>query len=182
VQLPSERALLNANEGIDDGNFARVEGIDRLYPNLIRVPEEITEFEFVAFSKNLNIETTGWESLKPYNVAIITGWKILETSITDTLSLTKVKDEISLFRLLDLGRADLVIYDRRQGLAFVEAMKLQGITALDPPLAVKSMYLYLNKKHADLVSPMTEAIKRMKEDGTYRRIVAETTSEASLPN
>jgi polar amino acid transport system substrate-binding protein len=115
--------------------------------------------------------------LKPYNIAIVTGWKILEANITQTQSLTKVKDEASLFRLLDLGRADLAVYDRRQGLAFVEAMKLENITVLEPPLAVKSMYLYLNKKHADLVPPLTEAIRKMKEDGTYRRIVEETTSK-----
>lgn len=45
--LPSERALLNANSGMDDGNIAWVAGIEKKYPNLIRVPEPIVNFTFI---------------------------------------------------------------------------------------------------------------------------------------
>lgn len=182
VQLPSERALLNANAGIDDGNFARVEGIDVIYTNLIRVPEEITQFQFVAFSKKLSFKTIGWETLNPYNIAIVTGWKILETNIVNTRSLIKVKDESSLFRLLDENRADLVVYDMMQGLALCKSMDISDITVLAPPMAVKSMYIYLHKKHVDLVPSLTESIRKMKEDGTYKRIVSETIPEAFQQN
>jgi polar amino acid transport system substrate-binding protein len=50
IHLPSERALINANEGTDDGNFARVAGLEKTYPNLIRVPERLWMFEFAVFS------------------------------------------------------------------------------------------------------------------------------------
>ncbi len=175
VKLPSERALINANKGIDDGNFCRVEGIDSIYTNLIRVPEEIIQFRFVAFTKNFNLKTTGWESLKPYHVGIVTGWKILENNIVATKSLTKVKDDTTLFHLLDRDRVDLVVYDMTQGLACSQTLKLQNVAISSPPLAIKGMYLYLNKKHSNLVPLFTEAIRNMKEDGTYNKIAAETT-------
>lgn len=66
VSLPSERALINANAGIEDGNFIRVAGLNKLYPNLIMVPEKITAHEFVVFTKSAFFEIVGWKSLQPY--------------------------------------------------------------------------------------------------------------------
>lgn len=55
IQLAAERSLTNANEGIIDGDFVRISGLEKVYPNLVRVPEKITDFEFVAFSKHIDI-------------------------------------------------------------------------------------------------------------------------------
>lgn len=173
VNLPSERALINANEGIDDGNFARVKGLEQRYPNLIRVAEEITTFEFVAFSARPAFRTAGWESLKPYNVGIITGWKILEEHITGVAALTKVRDERLLFGLLAAGKTDLVIYDRQQGRVVLKQLGLRGIRPLEPPLAVERMYPYLHKRHAALVPKLEQVLRAMKQDGTFQRIAAE---------
>lgn len=180
VRLPSERALVNANEGTDDGNFARVEGIDKIYPNLVRVPEEITKFEFMAFSRKPAFKIEGWDSLKPYNVGIITGWKILEKNVTGTKSLTKVSDAEILFGLLAKDRIDIAVYDRRQGLLVLHKENMADAFILEPPLAVNSMYLYLNKKHSDLVPKLTEALRAMKKDGTYQNIVDEVLRTFSL--
>lgn len=170
-RLPSERALINANEGIDDGNYSRVEGLDKHYTNLMRVPEEITRFEFVAFSRSPNIKTDKWDSLKPYNVGIVTGWKILENNISGTKSLTKVIDGHTLFNLLKQGRADIVVYDRRQGMLMLQKLRMDDINILEPPLAVKSMYPYPNKKHKDFIPILSETLGAMKKDGTYQNIV-----------
>lgn len=174
VNLPSERALVNANEGVEDGNFARVEGLDKLYPNLIRVSEEITTFEFVAFSRKATLKTTGWNSLKPYKVGIITGWKILENNIVGVKSITKVRDEKLLFSLLLAGKVDLVVYDRLQGEVVIKQAAAEGIRALEPPLAVRGMFPYLHKRHADLVPKLEQTLRAMKKDGTFNRIVGET--------
>jgi polar amino acid transport system substrate-binding protein len=39
VKLPAERGLINANQGIHDGEMLRVGGLEKIYPNLIMVPE-----------------------------------------------------------------------------------------------------------------------------------------------
>jgi len=44
--LPSERALINANKGIDDGEILRIDGIQKMYPNLVKMPEKMFNFEF----------------------------------------------------------------------------------------------------------------------------------------
>jgi polar amino acid transport system substrate-binding protein len=169
-RLPAERALINADRGIDDGDLPRIAGLDAIYPNLIMVPESIMDYEFVTFSRHRRFSTTGWESLKPYNVAIITGWKILEKNVVGVRSLTKVKNQNQMFSLLKLDRADLVIYEKWQGLQTAKAMGIADIRILYPPLAKRKMFMYLHKKHADLVLKVAAALKQMKFDGTYQRI------------
>jgi len=180
ARLPSERALVNVNESIDDGNYSRVEGLDKQYPNLIRVPEEIAKFEFVAFTGSLKFRTEKWDSLKPYNVGIVTGWKILENNVLGTKSLVKVNDAAILFNLLKQDRADLVVYDRRQGVLVLKKLNMHGIHVLEPPLAIKSMYPYLNVKHKELVPRLTATLREMKKDGTYANIVDEVLREVFL--
>lgn len=171
VHMPSERALANANEGIDDGDFVRISGIEKKYPNLVMVPEKVCDFEFAAFTKNRSITISTWESLKPYNVGIITGWKILEANVVGTRSLTKTRNDEALFDLLQNDRADLVLFDRIQGMAVIKKRQLTGIRILEPLLAKKEMYLYLNRRHALLVPKLAAALQGMKRDGTWQRII-----------
>ncbi len=181
LQLPSERALQNANQGIDDGNFVRVEGMEKMYPNLIRVPEPITTLEFSAFTKDARIRITGWESLAPYRVGIMNGWKIVENNVGHVKSLNKVRDEHVLFPLLLAGKIDIAVYDYRQGEYALKQLGAKGVRALQPPLVVRPMYPYLHKRHADLVPKLDRTLKAMKRDGTVNRIVMETLRELSFP-
>lgn len=169
VHLPSERALVNTNKGIDDGNFVRIAELEKIYPNLVRVPESITVFEFAAFTKDPSIKIRDWESLKPYYVGIVAGWKILEANIVGTRSLTKVSSPKALFELLANDRVDLVVFDRRQGNVLLRNHGLTGIMPLTPLLARQEMYLYLNRRHTALAQKLTEALRQMKRDGTYTR-------------
>ena len=53
LRLPAERSLQDANSGTIDGDVARIEGLDRLYPNLVRVPSAIVESrDFAAFTRS----------------------------------------------------------------------------------------------------------------------------------
>jgi polar amino acid transport system substrate-binding protein len=165
----TERGMLNANEGIDDGLAMRVAGLERQYPNLIRVPEPIAVNDFVAISMRHRFATTGWDSLRPYAVGYILGWKVFEQNVPKGLDATLVRDADQLFTLLARDRADVVLYERWQGLARTRAMGLQ-VQVLEPPLVRTPMYLYLHKKHAELVPRVAQVLKQMKSDGRYARI------------
>lgn len=176
VHLPAERSLQNANEGIEQGVFVRVEGMEKVYPNLRRVPEKISEYEFVAFSKRSDIRINGWDSLRDYHVAIVTGWKILEQNILQTQSLIKVRDAALLFQVLVDNKVDLVVYNKLDGYGVIKAMGLQGIHALQPPLATRDMFLYLHSSQQDRIPKLTEALQAMKRDGTYDGLQQQTLS------
>ena len=174
THLPTERSITNANLGITDGEFPRISGLERLYPNLLQVPEKIDDFKFTAFTWRPGIQLKGWASCKPYNVAIVRGWKILEANLADVRSLTKVKNQKLLFSLLGKHRTDIVVYSRFEGQEMIERLGLQSIRALEPPLATREMFLYLNKKHLQLIPALTKQLRSMKHDGTYDRIFEKT--------
>jgi len=172
--LPTERSITNANLGITDGEFPRISGLESLYPNLVMVSEKLDDFDFTAFTWRSDIKLTNWASCNPYNVAIVRGWKILEANLADVESLVRVKNQENLFTLLANQRVDIVIYSRFEGQEIIKQLNLHSIRILDPPLASREMFLYLNKKHLLLIPLIKEQLISMKSDGTYDRIYEKT--------
>ncbi|MFH2064187.1 MAG: transporter substrate-binding domain-containing protein [Pseudomonadota bacterium] len=170
---PTGRSLIHVNQGIDDGDGPRVAGLSSAYPNLICVPEPFGDFIFGAFAIDRNIRIDGWSSLADHNVAYIHGWKIFEDQITAAKSITRVKDAEQLFMLLHAGRADVALVTKTVGYAMMEKLNLKGIRFIEPPLAVKSNFLYLHKRHRDLVPKIQQTLLDLKRDGTYQRLYHE---------
>jgi len=173
---PVGRSLINVDQGIDDGDGPRIGGLSSNYPNLVCIPEPFGEFAFGAFAKTDNITIKGWESLSGLNVAYIIGWKIFDTNVTTAKSITKVKDDESLFRLLEIGRADVILITKLAGYGTIQKLGLTGIDFLEPPLALEPNFLYLNKRHDSLVPMLAKTLKELKMDGTYDRIYTEMIS------
>ena len=173
VSLPSERSLNSANLGEVDGEGLRIAGLNSQYPNLIQVPERYIGISFVAFAKDASIRLDqGWESLKPYSVTFITGWKMFEANAGGARVVNKVDKPEQMFQMLDSGRIDLALYTRADGMVLTRKLGLTSIAALAPALKDVDMYLYLHKKHEALVPRLAQALKDMKTDGTYNRILA----------
>lgn len=181
VHLPSERALLNADQGVDDGLFDRIAGIDQDYPHLVMVPEKVNEFEFCAFTSDPDMALAGWEDLKPYNVGMVRGWKMVENNMPQVTSLVSVREDFMLFDLLLNGRADVVILGRLSGMMLAKERGLTGIHVVEPPLAVTDMYVYLHERHAALVPELARAIRELKDEGFYDQTVARVLGEAGIP-
>ncbi|MEW6513833.1 MAG: transporter substrate-binding domain-containing protein [Pseudomonadota bacterium] len=173
VSLPSERSLNSANLGEVDGEGLRVAGLSSQYPNLIQVPERFIGISFVAFAKDASIRIDrGWDSLKPYSVAFITGWKMFEANAGGARVVNKVDKPEQLFQMLDSGRIDLALYTRADGVVMARKLGMSAIAPLSPALKDVDMYLYLHKKHEALVPRLTKALQDMKADGSYNRILA----------
>ena len=171
----SERAMINANNGVDDGMAMRIKGLEAIYPNLLRVEEKIIDNDFVAYSIRHDFKTTGFDSLKPFQVGYIIGWKVFEAPLRSAPAITLVQDANQLFTLLDKDRADVVLFERWQGNWLVRERRIPARLLL-PPLVTTEMYMYLHKKHAHLLGRVAEALRAAKADGSYRRI-----HEQSLP-
>ncbi len=73
--------------------------------------------------------------------------------------------------LLIKKRADLVLYERWGALAYIKKEKLSSVKLQKPRLEKKEMFIYLNKKHRNLVPKLNKALKQMKQDGSYKHIV-----------
>lgn len=173
VSLPSERSLHSANLGEVDGEGLRIAGLSGQYSNLVQVPERYIGISFVAFARDATIRLDqGWESLKPHRVAFINGWKMFEANASAARSVSKVDKPEQLFLMLDGGRADLALYTRADGVALARSMGLAAIAPIAPALKDVDMFLYLHKKHEALVPRLAQALREMKADGSYNRILA----------
>jgi polar amino acid transport system substrate-binding protein len=172
VSLPSERSLNAANLGEVDGEGLRVAGLSAQYPNLVQVPERFLGVSFVAFAKDASIRLDqGWDSLKPYSVAHIIGWKMFEANASTARVVNKVDRPEQMFRMLEGDRVQLALYTRADGQALVRSLGLRDIVALSPALKDVDMYLYLHRRHEALASRVAQALREMKADGSYQRLL-----------
>lgn len=166
---PGKRSLINANTGLTDGELMRTAGFEKLYPNLIQVPEKISDMDFVAYTTRDDIQgPLTWSSLPAYSITYPTGWKIFDREVKAE-AITKVRSIEDLFVMLDKGRADLALADRWEGL-YLTHEYARPARIIEPPLATAPMYIYLNRKHAELVPRLAKSLAAMKADGTYKKI------------
>lgn len=169
IKLPAERGLINANAGIEDGDMVRIAGLEQQYPNLIRVPEKLLDWEFIAFSKNKAI-AANWEAIRQRSVGHIRGWKIYEKNMAGAQQVITADDPAQLFQLLEHNRIEVALYARWMGQAHIKQQQMKEIQALAPPLATHAMFIYLHKRHADRVPKIAEALRALKREGFYQRI------------
>ncbi len=174
VRLPAERALINADRGIDDGDLVRVAGLQKKYPNLIQVPESVMTIDMVLFSKNKpSFVVKSWQSIASHSLAIISGWKIMEKNfgkLGDKVEIIKTDNAEQSFTLLAKDRVDFIAYSNWSGLGYLKAHNITNITLLEPPLASPEFYVYLHKKHKKIVPLLANAIREMKKDGSHQAI------------
>ncbi len=173
-RLPTYRALIMVEEGQADGVTSHVMGITRNFRNLVQMSEPLFRRDFVAFTRDPDLKIRDWNSLEPYSVAIMNGWKILEWNIKRYQSLHKAKNAEQLFRLLDSGRVDVVVYARYSGLYLLDKLGIEGVRIADRPLATRDMALILNKRHADKLPKLDAALREIKRDGTWQEVYDET--------
>ncbi|MDH5330645.1 MAG: transporter substrate-binding domain-containing protein [Aquincola sp.] len=169
AQLPHERALANANAGIEDGDLFRAAGFERDYPNLVQVPQPLMDQDFVGLTRRADIHVRGWDDLSDLSVAFVIGNKIIERGLAGHRDLTTVRTNELLIGLLAAGRADVVIINRWVGL---HVARRAGVTVrtLEPPLIRVPMFMYLHRRHDALVKPLAAALDQMHRDGTWLRL------------
>lgn len=172
VKLPAERGLINANAGTEDGDLTRIAGLEAHYPNLIRVPEKLIEWEFFAFSKNPTLPTS-LDVLRARPIGHIRGWKIYENMLTGAPAVVSSDDSAQLFRQLQLDRIDVALYERWLGLSLLRKQGIRDVYPLEPALAKREMYIYLHKRHAALVPKIAEALRAIKAEGLYDKLYKE---------
>lgn len=168
----TRRSLVAVNSGQLDAEMNRIEGMEKTYANLVRVPEPNMEMQFVAFAKR-DIPISGWASLSGLRIGMVQGWKILESNTRGFPHVTHLTEVGTLFTMLEMDRLDVVLYSKLTGYEELRKLGYNDIRHLSPPLETKDMFLYLHNSHKDLAVPLAEALRAMKKDGTYDRIVAE---------
>ena len=169
--LPNKRSLLNANEGIDDGDASRVWEISDYYPNLVRVPVISSHIDIVAVA-NKKVEINSPSDLSMYHVGVIHGMKIavLLAESSKALSVQKATDYETLIKMLVAGRLDVMLTDKVSIYKDLEMLKGLNLYLVEKPLMSRPLYLHLHKKNAAYIPQLEAAYTSMYKDGTYKRL------------
>ena len=179
---PSKLSLINANTGRDDGVALRIFGIEKTYKNLIRVPEVIMCSEFVAYSKEKYPAISAWSELERYNISYVNGWRIFENNINHRGPVIKSDSAEFLFSMLRDDKAELVLYEKWQGIVLAKSVGMSSVVENKLPIKPRNMYIYLHRKHSHLVGDVAMILRQMKSDGTYQRIFDNTLKRHASDN
>lgn len=171
--FPGDRSLRMSNEGFTDGQALRVLGIEKEYPNLVRVPEPVFEAEFLAWAMRRDIRLAGWQDLRSLVVGYPLGWKLYDQEVKEAREIIRVQSMVQLFPMLAASRLDVVLLDRWQAMYLTRRASIDA-HPIEPALARHKMYLYLHVRHRALVAPLAAALAAMRADGSIKRIYDRT--------
>jgi polar amino acid transport system substrate-binding protein len=181
VKLPAERSLIESDLGRVDGEVNRVAGIDKKYTNLIMIPVPVNYLDGVVFTKKHVFLIEGWESLKPYSIAIRTGTKFAEKG-TNGMNVVKFVSNDKIFDMVSKGKYDVCVSSLLSGLHQIKTKNLLGINVLKPPVVTLKLYHYLHKKNKNLVPGIRDSLLKMQQEGTIVKIREQFVNQMLNPN
>jgi len=168
--LPAERGLRVTDSGQTDGETVRVEGLEAVYPNLVRVPELVVSVEVKVFTTGVTFPVTGWESLHPYTVCYMHGLKLYEQGTQGMRRVPGFGQENAV-KLLREGLCEVAVLSANAWV-MVDRLNAGPMRELEPPVASYPLYHYVHRRHADLVPLLAEQLKQMKREGVIDAILA----------
>lgn len=175
---PVARSIEMANEGITDAEAWRGPGLERDYPNLIRVPEPILALEYRAYTLGQPFEGEGWDSLRGKRVCVNLGEKVIEDRTRDMPRELAHGVEAAL-KMLKAGRCDLVLSNQ---FAWLTMDRYDLGTFCVSPALIETipLYHYVNRRHADLVPGLAAALRSLRDSGRLERYLEADPDEIAL--
>ena len=159
--LPPDRGMVMANAGEVDGAVGRSALAASEYPNLVQVPEVIYQYAPTAFAYRKIDVSEGWQSLRGHTLCMRRGYTLTERR-TGGMQRQRLDSDASLLRMLRKGGCEIVIMDRRNTVIQAALAADPALLELLPPLEEVPLYLFLHRRHADLVPRLAEALRQVK--------------------
>ncbi|MDT8992223.1 transporter substrate-binding domain-containing protein [Curvibacter sp. APW13] len=170
VSLPGERALRSVENGEVDADLGRVTGATAGYQNTIELSEPIIEIGLVPVVK----KDSPWgklslPDLKGKTVGAVRGTKMAEGAMAKLgQEPVLVNTSQQLFQMLAAGRIEVAL---TTSTSMPSAEELVGAKVLPPLFTSKAVHV-LNKKWATLAPRIDVALKAMKADGRWAKLMA----------
>jgi ABC-type amino acid transport substrate-binding protein len=166
---PPALALRATNDGQVDGALHRIAGLERNFPDLLRVPVAINRTEPIAVVKRRDIRIEDWSSLGNYRVGIVRSIVVYEQR-TAGMDVTRLENLDQLLGMLDRNRLDVVVDDRLDVLEALRNPAFRDLRAQDEPIEAIPLYHYLHKRHRDLLPKLKAALAKMQRSGRIQAI------------
>ena len=176
---PAARSLRESNAGRSDGELHRIEGLEKHFPNLVRVPETVLIDSFVGFAARPGVKVENWDDTGSLKVYYPRGWTIYANAFGEDNEHHPGLHGHSLFHMVESGRIDFAMHTLDKGTYIADRENIK-VYPVEPAFATKRMYIYLHKSKAHLVKRLASAIAEVKRDGTYSRIKKEVLDSFNL--
>lgn len=157
---PMGRSIVEANAGRIDGVLIRTDSVSNEYPNLIKVPFPLAEFEIMLVTDTAKCNTCDINQLD--SLATTKGFKAFEYYLAEhpvQPPITEVLNMPRLLKMLSSGRVSGIVlpYHEYVGIKLDEKWSRQV-------LDVYPSYHFVHKKHAELIPRLIEQFKKLEND------------------
>lgn len=178
--LPNARALKEVDGGWFDGDICRFEQVEKVAPNIVRVPTVVTRVAYVPYV--LKGQTANVASVKSIRASQLRVGYRLGAVLFDVhfegMKMERPTSYASLFQMLLLNRIDIAVAPagelERIASTLPDNMRARvSEIVVPPPFVTQPMYHYLHTKNAALVPQIEASFKAMKADGTFQRLSQE---------
>jgi polar amino acid transport system substrate-binding protein len=173
ISQPGERAMIDANEGVVDGEAARIMDIDmERYPNLVRVPHPIVTIQVGAYATDTSIKIEGWKSLvgNPYRVGLVKGIKSTEQKLplyVDKKYIVSISGVEQSMKMLKAKRIDVFIVGTQvEDTSYMKSGAYEEVKCVGI-VETKVLFPWLHKRHQQLVHPLADMLKTIKLEGRF---------------
>jgi polar amino acid transport system substrate-binding protein len=170
VPLPQKRSLVQAVDGIIDGDVGRIPGLEKRFPSLVRVDVKLMDLVGVAYViKGQGIGDYRSELLATRRPGAVRGVLWAE-KVMGGLRLEEVNNYATLFEMLTEGRIDLALASKISAETLFQADKERyaDIRGLNPPVYHVPFYHYVNIGNADIVPKLEKALRGLRAEGLWR--------------
>ncbi len=166
---PMTYALQMANGSERDALASQVAGLEKNYPNLVMVPEQLLDVSFPAFArKGSGLKLAAWSDLSGLRVGhLFQKTYIINHLPKDIAGNIQRETFYELNQALEAGECDVIVASSTFNLSMITSPNVEQVGILD----AQRSYTYLNRKYADLVPLAAQSLAEMKEDGSYDRII-----------
>tara|TARA_R110002051_G_scaffold7035_5_gene33050 strand:- start:4105 stop:4680 length:576 start_codon:yes stop_codon:yes gene_type:complete len=172
VDLPPRRALVNANNGLHDGDAARIRSSGEIYPNLRVLDPKIIDVDFVGLYLDPDVSVKTPVDFADYSVGYIRGWNVAENLFKAHPNAIAVNHTDSLLRMLNENRIDIAFLTREPGNYFADKFNMTDLKFTGFYIR-RSLHLFLNIKHVGLLPKLEVLLTQMHDDGTYDLIMTD---------
>lgn len=168
--FPPERAIQLSNSGAYDGEAHRIPGIEKNYPNLIRVDVPIADVRGCVFSKTVVPKEVSWKGIMNYHVGYWHGVKFIERKLTSPRAVRFYNQEAMLSAVQN-GAVELGVSACRSGNAVLKKLNITEVKALPDPIEIIPLYHYVHKDKKALIPLLEKELTKMQQDGSLKAIV-----------
>lgn len=170
VVLPTERALRSVENGDVDADLGRVVGGTAGYQNVLELGESLSEVSLIAVVKqDPSVSRLTLAELKGRSVASTRGTKMAEaTAAKWGIKLTLVNTPQQMYQMLVNDRVEVVLITS----VMMPDANVAPLVKVLPPLVTTKAVHVLNQKWAEWAPKLDAALKVMKADGRWAKLIA----------